>query len=123
MCLRLTRVVGLLVTMAALVLATLFVAACGRSSFDYAGVWGDEENEIPALLIEPDGSAWTVRDTLGRSFTYETKDDGLVCTSGAPVTLIADGDKLVSKDPVSAGGWEVTLVRLSETPSPWPSSQ
>ena len=50
-------------------------------------MWGDEENRIPTLLIEPDGSAWTVRDTLGRSFTYEPMDDGLICTSAAPGTL------------------------------------
>lgn len=112
-----------LVIVGALTLLAVLVAACGESSFTYAGAWADEENEIPTLLIEPDGAAWTVRDTLGQTFTYEAKDDGLVCTSAAPVTLTPSGDQLIMKHPASSGGYELTLVRLDKTPSPWPSAE
>jgi hypothetical protein len=106
-----------------LALLAVLLAACGESSFTYAGVWADEENEIPQLLIEPGGSAWTVRDRLGQTFTYEANDDGLVCTSAAPVTLTPSGSELIMKGPDSSGGYELTLVRLDKTPSPWPSAE
>jgi hypothetical protein len=112
-----------MVMVGTLALLAVLMAACGDSAFDYAGVWGDETNGIPTLLIEPNGSVWTVRDTVGQSFTYEPKGDGLICTSAAPGTLTPEGDRLIMKDPPSAGGYELILVRLDTTPSPWPSAK
>ena len=116
------RITAVLVIAGLLSLLALSMSACGGSSFAYTGAWASEKSGIPQLLIEPDGSQWSVKDTAGQTFTYAAKDGGLVCTSAAPETLTPSGDKLIAKDPASMGAYQQTLVRVDKVPSPWPSS-
>jgi hypothetical protein len=84
-------------------LLSVVVVACGGDP--YSGTWKSVDVGVDqsgashrtTLVIAKSGDAWTVTDSLGKSFRCEEIDDRLVKVEGAREVLVRDGDHLVLK--------------------------